>query len=126
MYPGDDVVDWIGADPYNFFASGTWDSFSDVVDPWYRWVRAAHPGKPLMLSEWGSKEDPSRPGRKAAWLRDAADRLRHDYPDIKAVVYFDEAKHERGTVNDWRIDTSPRSLAAFAAIARDRWFAPGS
>ena len=124
MYPGDDVVDWIGADPYNFYASGVWQSFGDSIDAWYRWARKHHPDKPLMLSEWGSKEDPADPGRKAAWMHDAADQLRRRYRAIKAVVYFDEQKHERGTVNDWRIDTSPESLAAFASIAGDDWFAP--
>jgi hypothetical protein len=43
---------------------------------------------------------------------------------VKAVVYFDEEKHERGTVNDWRIDTSDTALAAFGEVARSKWFNP--
>jgi hypothetical protein len=125
LYPGDDLVDWIGVDPYNFNENGDWESFADVVDPWYRWVTRLHPDKPLMMVEWGSKEDPERPDRKAAWLLDALVQLRERYPKIRAAVYFDEEKHERGTVNDWRTDTSPAALTAFAALGHSRWFAPG-
>jgi hypothetical protein len=41
-------------------------------------------------------------------------------------VYFDEKKVERGTVNDWRIDTSAPSLAAFAQISKASWFDAGA
>jgi beta-mannanase len=124
LYPGDDVTDWIAVDPYNFFEDGTWHSLSTEMGPWYRWVRANHPDKPLALSEWGSKEDPDQPGRKAAWFAEALRDLRTQYRAVKAVVYFDEEKHERGTVNDWRIDTSDSSLRAFGEVARSKWFNP--
>ena len=124
MYPGDDVVDWIASDPYNFFNDGDWIPLSDEIQPWYLWARGNHPSKPLAFSEWGTKEDPDDPSRKGAWLRDALDVLRTQYPEVKAVVYFDERKEERGTVNDWRIDTSSESLAAFADIAADEYFNP--
>jgi hypothetical protein len=124
VYPGDDAVDWIAADPYNFFRDGRWESFASVTGPWYEWARATHPGKPLMLAEWGSKEDPATPGRKAAWIAAAVQDLRTRFARVRAAVYFDEQKHERGEVNDWRIDTSAGSLSAFVALARSPWFAP--
>jgi hypothetical protein len=124
MYPGDDVVDWIASDPYNFFKDGDWIPLSDEIQPWYVWATGNHPSKPLAFSEWGSKEDPDDPNRKAAWFHEALDSLRTQYPGVKAVVYFDERKEERGTVNDWRIDTSSESLAAFKAIAADPYFHP--
>jgi hypothetical protein len=122
LYPGDDYVDWIAADPYNFFKQGAWRSLSFETSAWYRWARAEHPSKPLALAEWGSKEDPNDPQRKADWLHQALRDLEHKYPQIKAVVYFDEEKHEQGTVNDWRIDTSEPTLAAFRAIAHAKYF----
>ncbi len=125
LYPGDDLVDWIGVDPYNFYKDGVWESFSDVVSPWYDWVITTHPDKPLMMVEWGTKEDPNSPNRKAGWLLDALERLRSRFPEIRAAVYFDEEKYERGTVNDWRTDTSTSSLTAFAGLGHARWFAPG-
>jgi hypothetical protein len=122
MYPGDGLVDWVASDPYNFVNGGNWNSLAFEVDPWYQWARTTHPDKPLMLSEWGSKEDPAQPGRKAAWFRSALTALQTKYPKIHAVVYFDEEKAEHGTVNDWRIDTSAPSLTAFAEISRAAWF----
>jgi len=122
MYPGDDVVDWIASDPYNFNHSGAWHSLSREMDTWYQWARTEHPDKPLALAEWGSKEDPKDPERKAKWFEDALRDLSTKYRAVKAVVYFDEEKHENGTINDWRIDTSPASLDAFARIGRARWF----
>jgi hypothetical protein len=121
LYPGDDVVDWIASDPYNFYTDGAWRSLNYELGPWYQWATATHPGKPLALTEWGSKEDPNDPNRKATWFHDALNELKKDRA-IKAVVYFDEQKFEHGVVNDWRIDTSPASLGAFASIARDAWF----
>jgi beta-mannanase len=126
LYPGNHFVDWIASDPYNFNNDGAWRSLSYELDAWYRWARAAHPSKPLALAEWGSKEDPNDSGRKAAWLREALDALENHYQQIKAVVYFDEEKHERGIVNDWRIDTGSgtTSLDAFAQVAHAKWFNP--
>jgi hypothetical protein len=125
LYPGDDYVDWIAADPYNFFKQGAWRSLSYETRAWYRWARAEHPTKPLALAEWGSKEDPNDPQRKADWLHQALRGLARDYPHIKAVVYFDEEKHEQGTVNDWRIDTGGvdgPTLAAFRDVAHAKYF----
>ncbi len=122
LYPGDDVVDWIASDPYNFDQDGVWNSLAFELGPWYAWAVANHPGKPLALTEWGSKEDPNNPARKAEWFADALTGLSTKYRAIKAVVYFDEQKYERGVVNDWRIDTSAASLAAFAKIGRAAWF----
>jgi hypothetical protein len=125
LYPGDRYVDWIAADPYNFFKQGAWRSLSFETRAWYRWARAEHPSKPLALAEWGSKEDPQDAQRKGEWLHEALRDLQRDYRQIKAVVYFDEEKHEQGTVNDWRIDTGGvdgPTLAAFREIARAKYF----
>jgi hypothetical protein len=116
-YPGDDVVDWIGADAYNFAAcvagQPAWRSLATVASAFYAWGSAR--GKPLVLAEWGSAEDPALPGRKAQWLHDAAATLA-GWPQIKAVAYFDRV----GTC-DWRITTSATSATAFAEVARSAW-----
>jgi hypothetical protein len=124
MYPGDGAVDWIASDPYNFDYGGAWHSLAYELDPWYQWATKVHAAKPLALTEWGSKEDPLLPNHKAAWFRGALTSLESHYPAIHAVVYFDERKLEHRTVNDWRVDTSPASLAAFAEIAHAAWFRP--
>lgn len=122
LYPGDDLVDWIASDPFNFDQAGAWHSLSYELGPWYHWATTTHATKPLALTEWGSKEDPGEANRKAAWFRDALAQLQTKYRGIRAVVYFDEQKFERATVNDWRVDTGRPSLAAFAEISRAAWF----
>ena len=54
---------------YNFadcwIAGRAWESFTEKMRPIKSWAKA-HPGKPIVLPEWGSTEDPDVPGRKAA------------------------------------------------------------
>jgi hypothetical protein len=122
-YPGDAYVDWLGVDPYNFDRNGQWHSLAYEMGPWYQWARTAHRGKPLMLSEWGSVEDPNQSNRKAQWFEQASADLQSQFSAVRAVIYFDEQKFEQGTVHDWRIDTSASALDAFRATAHERWFA---
>jgi hypothetical protein len=114
-YPGDDVVDWIGTDVYNFASctSGVsgWRSLATAASAFYNW--GATRNKPLMLAEWASAEDPADPNHKAQWLTDAITTLQN-WPRIKAVSYFDAA----GTCPDWWVDSSDAALTAFATMAK--------
>jgi hypothetical protein len=121
-YPGDDVVDWIGADAYNFGGCRTgtsWTSMQSVAGAFYQWG-SAH-GKPLVLPEYGSATDPNDPARRAQWLRDT-DATFQSWPNLRAVSYFDSV----GTC-DWRLgadtDTAFRDLstAAYANGATSAW-----
>jgi hypothetical protein len=115
FYPGSSYVDWIAGDPYNYFTrDGTWKELSQLASPFYTW--GSGKGKPLMLSEWGTEEDRTTPGRKAEWFRNAQAWLA-SRPNIKAVVYFNSRKEY-----DWTIDTSSSSLNAFAAMGTALWF----
>ncbi len=113
-YPGDDVVDWIGTDAYNTANcngnGNAWRSLATAGAAFYKW--AAPHGKPLMLAEWGSAEDPSDPGHKAQWFTDAEATLA-SWPAVKAVAYFDQT----GATCDWHINSSASSLSAFRALA---------
>lgn len=116
FYPGDDVIDWIAADPYNWHQrDGRWDSLASVAEDFYEW--GSQRGKPLMLAEWGSTEDPGNPGRKAAWYAEAA-RTLAEWPNIKAAVYFNNL-HDG---YDWRIDSSGPALEAFRQLANSSHF----
>ena len=124
LYPGDDVVDWIGYDPY-VSADPTADHHGDFArlvnqtsdpDTWpgfYNWSVAHHPDKPLMLSEWGVFEYPDDPARKAE-IFDSVEQQLPDYPALKALVYFDSPRAPRG---DTRIDSSDDALDAFRTLA---------
>lgn len=112
-YPGDDVVDWIGVDGYNWGdddAGHRWQSFADVFRPTYRALTAI-PGKPLMIAETGCAEAP--PGSavsKAEWVTTALRLAPVEFPRVRALVWFDE----RDGACDFRLASSDASLAALA------------
>jgi hypothetical protein len=112
FYPGDQYVDWICANGYNWNPGrkgDEWRSFEWIFQDFYDW--AAGRGKPLMVGEFGVQE--RRSGEKAQWLRDAADTLKTKFPKIKAVVYFNVEKR-----HDWRIRTSS-AKAAWRSFAKE-------
>ena len=119
MYPGDQYVDWVAADAYNWYpgkGGSNWRSFADAFASFHQWATATHPDKPQMAEETGVQEDPSDPGRKAAWITDMASTIK-SWPQMKAVVWFNSNQ-----IYPWWWDSSSTSLAAFTAVARDRYF----
>jgi hypothetical protein len=118
FYPGDQAVDWIAADGHNSVGCGEqagWRELSELFDDFYLWGSAK--GKPLMIGDTGSVEDPADAGRKAAWFDNAARRLPTEMPNVKALVYFDARK-----VCDYRVATSAGSLEGFKRLAVDPYF----
>jgi hypothetical protein len=127
-YPGDDYVDVIGADDYNWFGCRpgvptAWRSFAQIFEP-VRAFGAAHPDKTIVIAEWGSVEDGNEPGRKAAWIQEAQSTLASPgWEQFGAVLYY----HAQGQVGNppcqfW-VDSSTSSLNAFAAMGADPHFA---
>jgi beta-mannanase len=113
-YPGDDYVDWMCFDGYNWGTSAfgqqfnsQWASFDEIFKISYQRLQAISKHKPIIIGEFSSTEDG---GDKAAWVADAFKRLEQDYTQIKAIIWFHIAKE-----TDWRIDSSPASLEAFRA-----------
>jgi beta-mannanase len=115
-YPGDEYVDWVGLDAYNWGTSSTccvWQSFPTLVDALYRDYAGK---KPLMLPETSSAE---LGGSKAAWIREMHATLKTQYPEIKALVWFDINKE-----TDWRVHSTPETLEAYKEMAHDPYFNP--
>ncbi len=114
-YPGDDVVDWVAADGYNWYGStfnpGPWRSFAEIFRGFYEWSKRR--GKPLLIVEFGSGEDSADRSRKARWFEEAAAQLKA-WPEIKGVIYF----HSLG----WEFDSSPNALEGYRAMGRDPYF----
>jgi beta-mannanase len=102
-YPGDEYVDWIGMDGYNW-GYGRWQSFDSVFKSIYQELTSAT-HKPLMIGEFASAE---HGGSKADWIKDALSRIKTDYPQIKVLCWFNTNKER-----DWRIDSSLAAQAAF-------------
>ena len=110
FYPGDDVVDWVALDGYNFSSvtAMPWRSLMSVFGPSYDKITAITT-KPVMIGETGSAEVG---GSKEAWIRDGfLTKLPVRMPRVRAVVWFHRVKE-----TDWRIDSSPTSLAAYRAV----------
>lgn len=121
-YPGDDNVDWLCADGYNWATtvdSPEWVSLDDIFGDFVDW--AAPRNLPIMIGETGAGE--AEPGAKAAWLRELPEMLRNELPEIDAVVYFDKDFTEFGH-QDWRVDTSAESYEAWLEISNDPWLNP--
>jgi len=114
-YPGDDYVDWIGVDGYNFGDDHDkwhhWSSFESIFAKTLTALHTQHPDKPIMISEFACAD--GEPARRAGWIREAYAFLRQRH-EVRAAVWFNYDKRREGEPN-WRIDTSAESLAAFNA-----------
>jgi hypothetical protein len=124
MYPGDDVVDWIGFDTYAYSDPGyghgdfaelmnrrssarpTWPGF-------YNWAVERHPGKPLMVAEWGVWSSATNPDHKAEFYREVGRQI-GEFPNIRALVHFDTPHNQDG--RDSRVDSTPQALAAYRTL----------
>ena len=112
-YPGDDYVDWVGIDGYNWGFGPSWDpgvdhwvSFEDTFAGAYATSRVVAPGKPVMLGEFASSADG---GDKARWIADMNATLRAGtFPDLRLLTYFDVVKEEA-----WSPGSSPEATDAF-------------
>jgi len=107
FYPGDDQVDWIGADAY---PGKDYSSFSDLMTPVLAWAKG-HP-RPVLVGEFGVRE--RDPGDRAAWLR-AMQAFVQNQPQIKALVYF-LAKQDVKPVYDLTFDEEPDALKTLRTV----------
>ncbi|MGI9608647.1 MAG: glycoside hydrolase family 26 protein [Acidimicrobiales bacterium] len=121
-YPGDDHVDWLCADGYNWADSTTsdeWLGIDEIFADFHEW--AAPRGLPIVIAETGVGE--AEPGAKAEWLRSLPSLLESELPEIDALVYFDKDFTDAGH-RDWRLDTSPEAYEAWLEISADPWLNP--
>lgn len=120
-YPGDGYLDHIGVDAYNWLGcateedgDGRWRSPATILEN-HRRFGEQHPDKGLMVLEWGTVEDPDRPGRKAQWIRDAAELFRKPgWEQYRAIVHWDARNLEdKPSPCDFDYRTSPTALNAW-------------
>jgi len=125
LYPGDDVVDWVGLDSYVSVEPGYYHfgDFGDLLDRkptggglgFYDWSATSHPTKPIMVAEWGMYHRVAYPTSKAAAFKTVVPELAL-HPKVKAIVYFDTAKDDTGDRNI-AVDSTADSLTAFRQVA---------
>jgi hypothetical protein len=115
-YPGNDVVDWIAWDPYNWGMcprnpSG-WHSFTQITSSNYSYFSTTAPydARPLMLAEFGSVEQTGNVAGKQNWFTAVPSQAAAE-PQIKALVYFDSTG-----ACDWAPDSSAPSFRGFTAM----------
>ena len=111
-YPGDQYVDWVGMDGYNW-GYGSWQSFDSVFSGVYQSITSLTQ-KPIMIGEFGSAE---QGGNKADWITDAFAKIKSSYPGIKVFCWFNINKER-----DWRVNSSSSSEAAFKNSLQDGYF----
>lgn len=102
-YPGDQYVDWVGLDGYNW-GYGGWQSFDAIFGGAYQALTALT-AKPLIIGEFASAEPG---GDKAAWIGDAFQKIGSTYTRVKLFCWFNINKER-----DWRVASSPSAEAAF-------------
>ncbi|HEU4349196.1 MAG TPA: glycosyl hydrolase [Actinoplanes sp.] len=124
MYPGDDVVDWIGFDTYAYSDPGY--GHGDLAEllnrrmesrpgwpGFYTWAVTRHAGKPLMVAEWGVWSSRRNPGHKAEFYREVGRQIGR-FPNIRAMVHFDTPHNQDG--RDSRVDSTPEALEAYRRL----------
>jgi len=111
-YPGDEYVDWVGIDGYNFgtaYGSG-WRTITEIFGTSYD-ALTAMTTKPIMIAEVGASE---QGGNKAAWIQQGLlTEIPQRLPRVRALVWFDVKRDI-----DYRVNSSLASLAAFQAVVR--------
>lgn len=116
-YPGNDVVDDVGSDAYNWYncgpGNGQWYELSRVANPSLAFARAH--GKQLVLAEWASQRD----ARRAQWVRNAKSYLVANENSIRGAFYFQHVDTGGNRGCDWFLRSSDE-LSAFATLTSDR------
>lgn len=110
FYPGDEWVDYVGLDGYNWGTSGgeSFASFEKIFSSSYATITQLS-SKPLIVSETASSEVG---GSKAAWIEETFfTTIPQQMPRISAVIWFNEDKER-----DWPVDSSQSSLAAYRKV----------
>src|SRR5690349_8714060 len=110
FFPGDEYVDYVGLDGYNWGTSGgeSFTSFSKVFASSYATITALS-SKPVIITETAASEVG---GDKAAWIEDTfLKTIPNTMPRVSAVIWFDDNKEE-----DWRVNSSQASLDAYRKV----------
>jgi hypothetical protein len=128
-YPGDDWVEGIASDAYNWYTCragivNPWKSLRKIINPQRRfWLH--HQSEQLWLTEYATADDPENPKRKARWYRDARKLFKTRRFSVYDGVMLFEPSVGYPTCN-WRPDVhfdadGARSRNRSAAAAWRRW-----
>ncbi len=107
-FPGDDWVDMVAIDGYNWGTAqswSSWKSFTEVFTPPYTALSVSK--KPLFIAEFSSSE---QGGNKAQWINDMFRDIPTKFPRVFALMWFSQSKSAEA---DWAVNTSDAALNAW-------------
>lgn len=107
-FPGDDWVDMVSIDGYNWGTAqswSSWQSFTTVFTPAYNALSIS--SKPLFIPELSCSE---HGGNKALWITEMFNDIPSKFPRIFALMWFSLSKSAEA---DWAVNTSEASLNAW-------------
>lgn len=108
MYPGDDVVDWIGMDAYG--GASTWDYMQNGAYGMNYWSSfATNHNKPLAVCEWALSDGAT--GDSVTWMNQLTGWFDAN-PVVRAACYFE---FNNGSGHNYLLEALPNSAAAFKA-----------
>ncbi len=117
-YPGDNFVDWVGLDGYNWGTTKNgkgWETFSQIFSNGYKKVLGYN--KPIMIAETASTEEG---GDKGKWIEDAfSQQIPNNFPKIKALVWFNVNKE-----TNWEVGSSPNSISHLKKAIESSIYSP--
>jgi hypothetical protein len=124
-YPGDEYVDVISVDGYNWGDDGPggcpvdagWKTFDEIFGAVLTSLSNTHPTKPFMLGEFASVEG-TDPMSKANWITDAYNHVKTDWPQIKAAIWFNLLSDDC----HFQVESSPESVQAYREAITDSYF----
>jgi hypothetical protein len=149
FWPGYQDVDWIGIDGYSrptpqqqncvqaqpsfeqiFAATGCTNLYATLSGPNFAGSGTSKGTLPLMIGETGAVNNTNAPNHQAAYLSTSTasimnDFANNDFPDIKAINYYDGTNLNLGANGTWTLQpqpfspggSAPSGFAAFAQLA---------
>lgn len=111
-FPGDEVVDRVAIDGYNWGCErewSEWQSFEDIFSDAYNTLTTLS-RRPIMIGEMAGT---GKGGNKALWISEALYAIETKFPRIEEVIWFDVIKE-----CDWRIASSSEASEAFRSGAK--------
>lgn len=125
-YPGDEYVDWVGLDSYNWGRNpaqpGRWTSPDQTLTPTLDVLREVAPSKPVAIVEDASTE---YGGNKTDWIREMLTQYLPHHPEIGAYLWFDWNFPKNGIHSDWPIESSAPAQQEFRQGVQSSYFVSG-
>lgn len=107
-FPGDEWVDMVSIDGYNWGTAqswSSWQSFTQVFTPAYNALSIS--SKPLFIPEFSCSE---HGGNKGQWITEMFNDIPSKFPRIFALMWFSQSKSAEA---DWAVNTSDAALKAW-------------